>query len=178
MISHLVAVLAGWLAPWQSAYSGSKLLETGVVSAHLVALLFGGGLAVAADRAMLRALRTGPAARDIALNDLRAAHRPVLIALGAQFVSGVALAAADVNTFANSPVFLVKLTLVTLLCINGAVLFHTEQALGREPADGTTDRTVVGRTHRLWTRLRTTAWLSLTLWTCTVVTGIALVNAG
>jgi len=177
MTASLVATLAGWFAPWQSAYSGSKVLETAVVSVHLVALLFGGGLAVSADRAMLLAMRVGPAARQRALGELHAVHRPVLIALGAQFISGVALATADVNTFARSPVFLVKLTLVALLCINGSVLFGTEQALKRDQPGSTNDPARVNRAHALWNRLRTTARLSLALWTCTVVAGITLVNA-
>jgi hypothetical protein len=39
--------------PWKSAYSNSKVIPAAVTSVHLVALLFGGGLAVAADRATI-----------------------------------------------------------------------------------------------------------------------------
>ena len=66
---------------------------------HLVALLFGGGLAVAADRATLRVGRRGVADHDTQLAESRAVHRPVLIAL------------------------------VALLRVNGAVLERTEATL-------------------------------------------------
>lgn len=168
-MTTLIATLAHWLAPWQSAYSGSKVLETAVTAVHLIALLFGGGLAVAADRAMLRALGAGPAARDTALQAIQATHRPVVIALAVSFLSGLALASADVNTFANSPVFLIKLTLVALLCSNGLFLLVTERAL---QLHGTADAGTP-----LWRRLRVATWLSITLWTSVVVAGTTLVNA-
>ena len=69
---------------------------------HLVGLLFGGGLAIAADRSTLRALKRAPADRTAALAELHAVHRPVLIALAVTFASGIALAAADVDTFLKS----------------------------------------------------------------------------
>ena len=97
-------------------------------------------------------------------------HRPVLIALAVLFVSGVALAAADIETFATSPVFLLKLVLVTLLLTNGAVLERTERTLRLETA-------TPGREPRLWRRLRRTAYLSLFFWTCAVVAGTVLENA-
>lgn len=169
-MAAIVATLAQWFAPWQTAYSGSKVLESAVTGIHLVALLFGGGLAVAADRAMLRAMRAGPAARTLALEAMQATHRPVLMALAISFLSGLALATADVNTFAHSPVFLVKLSLVALLCSNGLFLVVTERALRRQD--------LADMTAPLWRRLRTATWLSITLWTSIVVAGTTLVNAG
>lgn len=166
----LVTTLVHAFAPWQSLYADSKVVASVVTGVHLVGMLFGGGLAVAADRSTLRALKREPAERARALTDLRAVHRPVLVALGLLFLSGAALAAADVKTFAGSPVFLLKLTLVALLLTNGVVLERTEHAL---------QSTVVGprRESRLWRRLRWTARLSLLLWTSTVVAGTVLVNA-
>jgi hypothetical protein len=168
-MATLIATLAQWFSPWQTAYSGSKVLETAVTSVHLLALLLGGGLAVAADRAMLRAMRSGPDACAAALLAMQAAHRPVLIALAVSFASGLALATADVNTFAHSPVFLVKLTLVALLCSNGLFLVLTERALRQQ---GTAETAAP-----LWRRLRAATWLSITLWTAIVVAGTTLVNA-
>ena len=43
-------------APWHSLYADSKTVASVVTGVHLVGLLFGGGLAVAADRSTLRAL--------------------------------------------------------------------------------------------------------------------------
>jgi hypothetical protein len=166
----LVQTLVDAFAPWQSLYADSKAVASVVTAVHLVGMLFGGGLAVAADRSTLRALRREPAERARALAELRAVHRPVLVALGLLFLSGAALAAADVKTFAGSPVFVVKLTLVALLLANGAVLERTEHAL---------QSTVMDTRHasRLWRRLRWTARLSLVLWTSTVLAGTVLVNA-
>jgi hypothetical protein len=162
----IVAALAHACAPWQSLYSNSKPVATAVTATHLVAMLFGGGLAVAADRRTLRADTGDTDARRRLLDELSAVHRPVLAALAVLFVSGVAFAAADVETFAKSPAFAVKLVLVTLLLGNGAVLARTEGAL--RTADATT---------RLWRRLRIAARLSLLLWTALVVAGTVLVNA-
>lgn len=159
------------LAPWQSAYSNSKVLSTSVTAVHLVALLFGGGIAIAADRGTLRALRAGAMERTRQLGELHMTHRPVLIALSFLFFSGVLQAAADVKTFATSPAFYVKLGLVALLVVNGAVLTLTERALGGNPvlADP--------RRSPLWTRLRASTYCSLALWTATLIAGVVLQNA-
>jgi hypothetical protein len=159
------------LAPWQSAYSNSKLLAIIVAGVHLVALLFGGGYAVAADRFTLRALRAGEPERAKQLAELHAVHRPVLIALALSFASGVLLAAADVKTFATSPAFWVKLGLVGLLVINGGVLTAIETNLRkRESRVGSTPST-------LWERLRVFTICSVALWTATLIAGVVLQNA-
>lgn len=166
----LIQTLAHAFAPWQSLYSDSKAVAAAVNAVHLVGLLFGGGLAVAADRTTLRALKGRPSDRTRALAEMSAVHRPVLLALAVIFASGLALAAADVDTFSKSPIFLIKLGIVALLLVNGTVLALTEGALRRGPADRPRD-------PRLWRRLRTTTYLSLALWTGTVVVGTVLVNA-
>ena len=159
------------LAPWQSAYSNSKLLSTLVAGVHLVALLFGGGYAVAADRFTLRALRAGEAERAAQLAELHAVHRPVLIALTFSFLSGVLLAAADVKTFATSPAFWVKLALVGLLVVNGGILTLLETTLRKpEPAP-------VALPSPLWARLRVFTICSVALWTATLIAGVVLQNA-
>jgi hypothetical protein len=89
------------------------------------------------------------------------------------FASGVLLAAADLETFATSPVFWVKLGLVALLLVNGFVLERTESRLR-----GLSAREVVpaGRVESSWRRLRKSAVLSFVLWTATLVAGTLLVN--
>jgi uncharacterized membrane protein len=166
----IVATLAHTLEPWKSLFSDSKAVASVVTGVHLLGLLFGGGLAVAADRSTLRALKRAPADRAAALAELHAVHRPVLIALVLLFASGVAFATADIETFVSSPYFYLKLALVTLLLANGAVLERTERALRRAGA-------TTGAETRLWRRLGTTSRLSLFLWTCTVVAGTVLANA-
>lgn len=167
-----VDALASALAPWQSAYADSAALSTGLTAAHLVALLFGGGLSVATDRATLRAAGHPAAARRRQLDELGAAHRPVLAALALLFVSGALIAAADVETFLAAPVFWAKLALVGLLLANGLAMTRTERALRRAEAAGHE------AAPRLWARLRASAAASLLLWTAITVVGVVLVNAG
>jgi hypothetical protein len=156
-------------APWKELYSNSKGVDTATVFVHLAALLFGGGTAIVADRATLRIREAGSDAARQVLRDIRVSHRLVMIALSFSLVSGVALAAADIETFLASPIFAIKLLFVAMLVINGAVLTSTESRLGEfelEPQ----------RAARLWARLRLTAWASLVLWTGTVLAGTALAN--
>lgn len=166
-----IAQIADWFAPWQSLYESSKLVPAITQGVHLLALLIGGGLAVSADRATLRAYRAGPDRRGFQLAELGAVHRPVLIALGVMFASGLALATADVKTFAVAPLFWVKLGFVALLLTNGAVLARTEGWLRAHTAEGNAPLV-----ERRWARLRTTSVLSMTLWCATLAAGVVLGN--
>jgi hypothetical protein len=174
MTAHFLTAIIQFFAPWQALYSDSKTVAAIVTAAHLLALLFGGGLAIAADRATLKALSQPIDERLRLLQNIRATHRPVLIALVVLFASGFALAAADIKTFVGSDVFWIKLGLVALLLLNGFVLERTEARLRRasqrlqpEPQP---DR-------RLWKRLQFTAAISIALWSATLVAGTLLVNA-
>lgn len=91
-------------------------------------------------------------------------HVPVLVSLVILLVSGVLLAASDIETFLPSVWFWAKLGLVVLLMINGVVLTLTERRLGQTLTDAD------------WSRLRTLAWLSIVLWTATAVVGLVLPN--
>lgn len=159
-------MIADWLVhlalPWKTVYDGSTVVSTTVMGAHLVALLFSGGLAVGADRSTLRTLSQDEPTRKRQLGELRAVHRPVLIGLTLSFVTGLLLAAADLAAFLGSAVFWAKLGLVAVLLVNGGYLVRTGQILERAPSP------------RLWRRLRQSAWASLFLWTATVVVGVAL----
>ena len=165
--------LASFFSPWNTLYSGSKALSTGVTSVHILALLFGGGLALAADRSTLRALKRPAAERAHQLQELRAVHRPVLVALTVLFASGVAMATADVETFAVSPYFWVKMGLVVTLLANGLYLTNVENRLNvlavtELPPD---------RGPGLWRHLRRASVLSLTLWGLTALAGAVLAGA-
>lgn len=166
---HAPAGLLTFLAPWKDLYSNSKEVDTAVVFVHVIALLFGGGAAVVADRATIRVKDFGSDAARRALADLRTSHRMVLIALSLSLASGLLLAASDLKTFLGSWIFGLKLALVALLVINGAILTRTETLLsapGITPPD----------TSRLWGRLHLSARASMVLWSSTVLVGVALVN--
>jgi hypothetical protein len=171
---HVPAQLVEALAPWQAYYADSKPLSTATTFVHLAAMLFGGGTALAADRATLRASRGDAEHRWRVLDDLHRSHRTVLIALTFSLISGLALVAADIETFAASPLFLVKLVVLTLLVGNGGLLTVTESRLRRIAPDA---REGGPHVTRLWRRLRLTAVTSLFLWTATVLAGTALANA-
>jgi hypothetical protein len=173
-MTKLVVAAAHFLAPWQAMYSDSTAISTTVTTIHIVALVFGAGLAIAADRATLRYTRSGDDDKRHLLREISSTHRPVLIALALMFASGAALAAADIKTFAGSPVFWVKLGLVTLLLANGAVLERTEAALKK---DNAVEVLSPNRSNRMWKRLRRSAVFSIALWTATIVAGTVLVNA-
>lgn len=174
MTAHIATALIQFFAPWQALYSDSKVTSGVVTATHLLALLFGGGLAIAADRATIRATKHPIDERLRALENIRTTHRPVLIALIVLFISGFALATADLKTFLGSPVFWIKLGLVGLLLINGFLLERTEARLRKEklPAEA-----YVKRNTQLWSRLKFSAAMSVALWSATLVAGTVLVNA-
>ena len=174
MTAHFITPLIQLFAPWQALYSNSKLVAETVTASHLLALLFGGGLAIAADRATLRAIAQPTDERLRVLQNIRATHRPVLIALIVLFASGFALAAADIETFVGSPVFWIKLALVALLLLNGLLLERTEARLRFAPV---VQQPRSPKQTRLWRRLRFTAVMSIALWSATLVAGTVLVNA-
>ena len=55
----ILEMLARLAEPWASAYSDSKLLMNGVMFGHVGGFLIAGGLAIAADRAVIRATTAG-----------------------------------------------------------------------------------------------------------------------
>lgn len=158
------------VAPWQTVFENSTLLSTSVIALHLTALLIGGGLAIAADRSTLRVGNTVPDDRQRQLAELGAVHRPVLTALTVLFVSGVALTAADLETYIVSPVYWIKFGFIVLLLVNGVVMTRTEGALRRDSA------LAPAVAQSLWRRMRASAWTSIALWIATLVLGTALVN--
>lgn len=165
--------LADFLKPWQSLFSNSKVVSDGITFLHLAGVLFAGGFAIAADRATFRALGGSSDERTRLLGDIKDVHRPVLIGLGVLFASGILLATSDVETFGKSPVFLIKMTLVALLLVNGLMLERTEKALrNHSPSHGN-----VFNEQLLWGKLRRTAVASIVLWTSIVLAGTILVNS-
>ena len=168
-LASVVETLTKVAGPWKSVYDDSKLLETVAVFVHLASLLVGGGIALASDRATLRAGRLDWPERRRHLLDLAGTHTLVVGSLALVFLSGIALFLADVETFATSWVFWVKMALVALLLINGLVMTRAERALGAIRDTGVPP-------EREWGRLRTVALTSGVLWLATTLAGVALTN--
>ncbi len=151
--------------PWAQLYGDVTPLATVVVFCHLAPLLFAGGLAVAMDRATLRAARdAGLRTRQLA--DLAAAHRVVVAGLVTSFVTGVLLFTADLEAYYMQPIYLTKMTLVVLLLANGYAMTRAEKALA---AGGDADA--------LWRRMRLASYASLFLWFAITFVGVAMVKS-
>lgn len=167
-----ISRIAHWCEPWNHLFSHSKAVSGTVTGAHIIALMFAGGFAIASDRLTLRAHGRDRVTRMNQLREVADIHGAVVIGLVVLFVSGVLLAAADVETFLPSPWFWVKLSLVALLLINGVFLTATERALrARASSDD-----AAAAEGALWSRVRTQAMASATLWAATAVVGIAVSN--
>src|SRR5258706_12661552 len=117
------------LAPWQSLYDNSKLISGSITAVHLLALLYSGGLAIAADRSTLRASGKSAAVREYLIDEVGAIHRPVLIALTIVFLTGLLLTAADFKTFLHAPAFWGKMALCSLLLLHAPLLTHTNSPI-------------------------------------------------
>ncbi len=163
--------IVAWCAPWSALFDHSKWISGSVTGVHIMALFIGGGLAVAADRLTLR-VPSNAAARREQLHEVRSVHDIVLVNVILLFVSGVLLAAADVETFLGSPIFWLKLALVVALVVNGAFLTRVERQLS-DRADA--DASVIH--DESWSHVRLFAWSSVFLWIATSVVGIVLSNA-
>ena len=150
--------------PWASLYNNSRALSSGVMFSHLAGLVLGGGGAVAADRASLRAVRASATQQTSHLRELALVHRAVLWGLSLTFASGLLLAAADVETYATLPAFWLKMGLILLLLGNGILMQRTERSLSvGQPA---------------WRRLHQTAVASLVLWFAVLLASTFLTSAG
>jgi len=155
-ISHLVA----W---WAALYSGSAVMRTLVSFVHVAGLVGGGGAAIAADRATLKATRRGLAVTREQIDTIHHTHRVVILGLAGVIVSGVLLFAGDVATYAPSKLFWLKMVMVAALMVNGAFLVRVGH--GAQMLDERTRRT-----------MRWTAGLSLALWFLTTLVGAGLPN--
>ena len=164
----IVRELARMFGPWESLYANSTIVSSSVTTLHIVTLVLSGGLAIAADRMTLRALRDPVSDRAHHLRELRAVHRPVVAALLLLLVSGALLAAADVETFAASALFWVKMGVVVLLLVNGALLVRAERRL---------ERGLAANAERGWRSLGLYARVSLSLWIVITVLGVVLTNS-
>jgi hypothetical protein len=181
------AFLVELLAPWNEFYSHSAAAQTIVQFLHVGGLLFAGGLAIAADRGSLRAMRTpvdmskqtaermgqvmierfAAANRATHLEELAAVHRWVTSGLVIVVLSGFLLLGADIEAFFGSWVYWVKMVLVILLLVNGTQMTRVERQLRVDSSEESP----------AWGRLQRVAIRSLALWFTITLAGIALVNA-
>ena len=155
------------LEPWSRMYGDSTSLSVGITYAHLGAMMVGGGMAIGADRTVLRAgIVTDPVARRGLADALADVHRPVVVALLVSLVSGSLQLAADLEALAVNRIMWLKIGLLVLLAVNGLLMLRDENALRANP-NGT-----IG----LVTALRRRALVSLVLWLAIVLAGVGLMQ--
>jgi uncharacterized membrane protein len=169
MTPEIVQTIASAVEPWKDAYADSRVISIAVLFGHLGALLLGGGVAITTDLASVRASRASSEVRHEQVEALHRAHRVVVAGLVVLAGTGLLLAASDVETFAVSFWFWIKIALVVLLLVNGAVLYRTGSLLRR--------RAEAQHEERHWRRLRIVSTLSFVLWVATVLAGTILQGA-
>lgn len=147
------------LARWAHLY-GHAPVSAAVTYLHLVGILVGGGVAVAADRASLRLSAATPGWSE-ELARLASVHRWVVTGLALIFASGLLMMLAKFDSLAPSVVFWTKMGLIALLLGNGYIRMRAENVLRRGLAAG-------------WGRFRRTSVASLVLWLAILLAGTLL----
>ncbi len=160
----LPAFLASAVESWAAFYDHHQLVSVAVRYLHLAGLIGGGGTALATDRQLLRASRSGPSARSDVLAALSASHRVVVPALALVVTTGLLMTAADTDTFLGSRLYWSKMGLVGLLLLNGIALLSAE-------------RMVTGGRAKGWRWLAFTSAASLGLWLAILFAGVWLTAA-
>ena len=163
---EMLDTLVEFAKPWAKFYSKSTPAQTVVLFAHLAGLLGGGGIAVAADRAIWKARAATDEVRARVLAEVAGVHRLVLIGLTLSLLSGALMTTADLETYVTSPVWWGKMCAVVLLLANGARLRSLGAAAQRAP----------GVTPATWAKFTLSSRLSLTLWFVVALIGVMLVN--
>jgi hypothetical protein len=166
LVAGTGSALARLFDPWAHLYADSKVIATIVTFGHVGALLMAGGLALATDRATLRALRLAAAERGHHLEELTGTHRWVVGGLMLSVATGVLLFGSDVETFWGSWVFWLKMAMLCVLLGNGFLMTRAEQSLRVDATEASP----------AWTQLRRSAVTSVALWYTITLLGVALVN--
>jgi hypothetical protein len=157
-----IATLAAWVEPWHQLVVNSIVMSTALLYLHLAAILVGGGLALAADFAVLNQPTGDGGVRRAASSDDALTHRRVTQGLLVIIGSGFALAAADLVLFWGLPAFWMKMGVFVALLINADAMRRAEHPC---------------HTSRSWTRRRRHAICSVGLWLLTLLGG-ALLTVG
>lgn len=163
----VIQQIAQLVAPWADFYNASAIAQSAVNFGHFGGMMAAGGLALAADRATLRAAASREG-RDRQLKELSGTHPLVVAALAVTALSGLLLLAADLEALVVMPAFWLKMALVGLLLTNGYRMVGIERGL----------RAGVPGESRGWLRLRRASVVSLVLWFAVVLAGSILPNVG
>lgn len=173
----MLETLTTLLQPWSELYADSTWIPTTILAVHVLALFAGGGIAIAADRRVLLATPGTREAYQAAAEDLRATHAIVIGSIGMMVLSGIAMAASDIGTFAVSKVFWAKMATFTVLIANGVYMRLTESRMltAASVAGVVLDQTTQWPSpHLPWAALKRSASVSLIAWFTVVLLGVVL----
>src|SRR3954471_16380300 len=154
--------------PWQKLYAHSTAVATLVLFGHVAGLLVAGALTFSTEAGALRLDPADDGERRRYLRDVPPPRGAIAIALGIAMLSGLLLFLADLEAFAVSRVFWVKMLLVVLLLVNAVVASRLDAPLLRDEA------AVGERREDLWRRRRAGARAAAVLWFALVLSGSAL----
>jgi hypothetical protein len=158
--------LITFVEPWSTVYSNSTPLAVGLTFAHLGAIVVGGGLAIGADRVVLRTGSSAePQVRAAVTDAVSDVHGPVRVALGVAAVSGVLMLTADLEALATNRILWIKFGLLAVLIGNGLLMLRTEQAIRRD----LTSAVAFGK-------LRVRAMVSAVCWAAILLAGVGLMQ--
>lgn len=148
---------------WSSIYSNSPAIKSALSFAHIGGLVGGGGCAIAADRATLKALRRPMTEAAQRIEELHSVHGIVIVGLTFVTLSGLLLALADLDSYLQSTIFWVKMACVVALFANGILVMRAGTRVhgGDEAARGA---------------LKFACVASLALWFATTLIGATLPN--
>jgi hypothetical protein len=159
-------------------YADSSKLSTAVIAVHVLAMFIGGGMAIGADRAILRAAPGSADGARAVVADLATTHGVVLGSLIVTVLSGLALFLADVPTFSVAPSYWIKMTMFVVLLLNGLRMRKAEDTV-LFPLKGLPIHTTempIAFPKAAWGTVRLTAAASLVLWVAIVLTSVILTN--
>ncbi len=179
MFSSVFEALARLVQPWADLYADQTALATAVIAIHVLGMFVAGGMAIAADRAILRAPAETAEAMRAVVADLATTHSVVISALALTIASGVALFASDVPTFSVSKVYWSKMGCVAALLLNGLRMRSAERTVLRS-LDGAPIHTAempVPAPFAEWRGVRSAAMVSFGLWLVIVLLGVVLTNS-
>ena len=174
----LIDSVSALVQPWADLYADNSILSTGVIAAHILAMFVGGGMAISADRAILRSKPgTADAVRAV-VADLSTTHSIVIGSLAVTVLTGLSLLASDVGNFAVSRVFWVKMASFAILLINGLRMQRVEKGVmtGLGAASIYTTEMQLPFPTKAWRGIRSAAGVSLVMWPIIVVLGVVLTN--
>ena len=168
--ASVLAAVDALAEPWQKLYAHSMVVATLVLFGHVAGLLVAGALTFSVEASALRLDLHDAVARRRYFRNVTSARRATALAFAIAMPSGVLLFLSDLEAFAVSIVFWMKMGLVVLLLTNGVIASRLDAQLSRASDDASDAK------ENLWRRRRVSARATAVLWFTLVLSGSALAS--